>query len=238
MENIFLTGHKPKNKNKLLEKALDIINNFVESEPKLILAYEKSFNYMDFDTFAKIKELYSSDKYKFIPKWDNYFTCNKIKAFMNPNNKDPIRLFFMNIKSGISQRDNHLIEEVDGKRFEEKNKDLIRKPFYITLNDIDYASYYKLLRYLLVKFYSSDSRFNATKLSITGQRESLETNRSFIVTEYGVLRSITDCIKQGNEDGLKYLIETIGLKPNLKQMEMIDTVFSEEVYDFISYYFE
>jgi len=238
MENIFFINHKSSHKIGLLKLALEKINQIItqipqELQEKIIISYTKIFNYIDFDTFAKIKELYSSSTYKFLPTWESYFQSHGIIPKYKQESRDPIRLIFSNIPTGISYRDYHLISTIN-----EKNKNLLRKPFFINIGDIDYAGYFKLLKYLILKFYNQTNKFNASKLSNAGKRAALETNQAFILYENRKLKSIKDCIINDDDDGLKYLVEEIGLKPTEGQMKIIEKKFSEEIYDFVSYYFE
>lgn len=266
MENLFFVNHKIAHKrNGLLKVGLDEImkniNNCDEAiKPQLIKSYSKIFEFMDFDTFAKIKELYSNKEYVFIPNWNIYFKDHHIQVKCIKSNKDPIRLVFTDIPIGISLRDEHLIQyqnllnsTIDLNY--STNQSLIRKPFFINLADIDHAGYYKLLKYLLITFYANDScsqlaeelkyhnsqplnLYNASKLSKVGQRVALETNYAYILFEGRRLTSIADCIKKEDDVGIKYLIEDLGIKPTLPQVKMIEKIFHEDLYELVSYYFE
>ena len=277
MENIFFVNHTAAHKkNGLLKTGLDEISKILNEtdEPlksSLLSSYKDMFKYVDFDTFAKIKELYSNKDYQFIPQWNMYFKFHNIQAKCMKASKDPIRIIFKDIPCGISKRDEHLIiQETNGTidLNNPTNKTLLRKPFYLNLMDIDYAGYYKLLKYLILTFYipkpsleglgeilsggwifefientlddqTSGNVFkcDASKFSKTGQRAALETNLAYILYNRR-LYSIGDCIKNKDEEGLKYLIEEIGMRPTLGQVKTIERIFDEDLYELVSYYFE
>jgi hypothetical protein len=249
MENLFFVNRgKTHKKSGLLKAGLDEIMKNINScdedlKPVLIKSYATIFKYMDFDTFAKIKELYSNKEYPFIPNWNIYFDTHHIQIKCLKTNKDPIRLIFRDIPIGISARDEHLIVGYNSETLDPNhpsNQSLMRKPFFINLADIDHACYYKLLKYLLLTFYatSNEVHYNASKLSKAGQRAALETNYAYILFEGKRLTSIADCIKKEDDVGIKYLIEELGIKPTLPQVKMIEKIFHEDLYELVSYYFE
>ncbi len=231
MENLFFVGKTIQHKKTgLLKTAFDIMmkhDNHI---------YNKVFNYIDFDTFAKIKEIHSSNTYPFIPNWETYFQSHKMTIKCMIENKDPIRIIFDNISRGISKRDEHLII---GCANDPENKTLVRSPYFINLADVDYAGYYKLLKYLLMKAYQqSEIKFNASKLSKHGQAVAIESSCAYVIHEGRKILSIADCIKKEDEVGIRYLVEELGIKPTLGQMKAIERFFKEDIYDMISYYFE
>lgn len=237
MENLFFISSAIRHKKSgLLKTALNEIQKCIGQTPdeklqlELAANYSRMFRYLDFDSFAKIKELYSNKEYPFVPSWEAYFELHNMKPICIKTNKDPIRVLFNDIPLGISKRDEHLIAP--------NNKDLIRKPYFINMVDIDYAGYFKLLKYLIMKFYQNTTNFNATKLSLEGRRAALETTNSHIFYEGRRLTSIADCIKKEDDIGIKYLIEELGMKPTIGQMRAIERFFHEDIYDRISYYFE
>jgi hypothetical protein len=246
MDALFFVNHSTSHKkNKLLKVGLDEIDKILmfcntDLKVKLLESYLQIFKYIDFDTFAKIKELYSNKTYDFLPSWETYFQLHNITPIHKPKNKDPIRLIFKNSKSGISIRDEHLIvydaEKIDWSN--PINQSLIRRPFFLNLEDIDYAGYFKLLKYLILKYYLASELYNASKLSKFGQRSAIETNRAYVMFENRRVKSIGDCIKHEDDSGLKYLVEELGIKPTLGQLKIIEQIFHEDIYDLVSYYFE
>jgi hypothetical protein len=244
MDTLFFVNHSAAHKkNKLLKVGLDEIKKNLEScntvlKTKLLESYSQIFKFMDFDTFAKIKELYSNKTYDFLPTWESYFQSHSIKVKCIATNKDPIRLIFPT--SGVSIRDEHLLIN-DPKKIDWSNpinQSLIRRPFFLNLEDIDYARYFKLLKYLILKYYPTSELYNASKLSKFGQRSAIETNRAYVMFENHRVKSIGDCIKHEDESGLKYLVEELGIKPTLSQIKIIEQIFHEDIYDLVSYYFE
>lgn len=253
MDTLFFVNHSISHKkNKLLKVGLDEINKIFKScelslKTKLLGSYEHIFKFMNFDTFAKIKELYSNKDYEFLPSWESYFQFHNILPMCITTNKDPIRLIFKDSKSGVSIRDEHLIihdgiiHDGNSKQIDWSNpinQSLIRRPFFLNLEDIDYAGYFKLLKYLILKYYPVIELYNASKLSKSGQRSAIETNRAYIMFENHRIKSIADCIKHRDDSGLKYLVEELGIKPTLNQLKIIEHIFQEDIYDLVSYYFE
>jgi hypothetical protein len=207
---------------KSLKKALDhivILSN--KASIDISKGYQLAILYFDFDTFAQLKELYSTKTYKFIPEWKTYFEFNKICSKCIKKNNDPIRLFFIAIKSAESPKDNK-----------------IRSPYYINLDDIDYAGYYKLFKYLILSYYDTTNRINATKFSIFGQKAAIETNCAYIIRNNRIIKSIEQCIESGNEDGIQFLIEELSIKPTWNQLNKIESNFNEYLLDLATYYFE
>lgn len=208
------TEHKPGG---ILKSALDILQKHYKKNP----AYNLIFNFLDFDTFAQIKELYSSNIYEFIPSWDNYFSSHKIVRHCIRKSADPIRLIFTKVKSARSPRDNNL-----------------RSPYWINLDDIDYAGYYKLMKFLILKNYTTEDRINASKFSKFGQKAAIETNAAYITIGGVRIKSIEQCITQIDEEALTYLIETLEIKPTWHQLNKIEKVFPPGLVEMITYYFE
>jgi hypothetical protein len=206
--------HKPGG---ILKTALNIINkrNKTHQCNKLI------FNFLDFDSFAQIKELYSSNIYTFIPTWDEYFEFHKIKKHCIKKLNDPIRLIFTKIKNARSPRDG-----------------VVRSPYWLNIDDIDYAGYYKLIKFLILNYYTVQERFNASKLSVLGRKAAMETNAAYIVIDGHRVKSIEQCIDNCDEVGLSYLIETLELKPTWGQLNKIEKRFPKDITDMITYYFE
>jgi hypothetical protein len=201
----------------ILKAALDILNKHYKKNA----AYNQIFNFLDFDTFAQIKELYSSNTYEFIPTWDDYFTSHKIVRHCIKTSPDPIRLIFTKVKTAKSQRDNNL-----------------RSPYWINLDDIDYAGYYKLMKFLILKHYTTEDRINASKFSKFGQKAAIETNAAYITIGGVRIKSIEQCITQIDEEALTYLIETLEIKPTWHQLNKIEKVFPPDLVEMITYYFE
>jgi len=225
IKDLTLTKSVEHKAGKSLKVALEYINGLIAASAirnnDTSPGYRKMFLYFDFDTFAQLKELYSSKIYKFIPEWKEYFAFNNLSVCIIKKNPDPIRLYFINLKSAKSSRDGS-----------------VRAPYYININDIDYAGYYKLLKYLILLHYSPDDRFNASKLRLLGQRAAFETNASYIMHDGRILKSIEQCIKTDNEEGLRYLIEELGIKPTWHQLNKIEVSFGEYLSDLAAYYFE
>lgn len=207
---------------KSLKKALDHIEILAKkSSVDVCKGYQLAMLYFDFDTFAQLKELYSSKTYKFIPEWKTYFEFNKIQVRFIKKNSDPIRLYFITIKSAESSRDNK-----------------IRSPYYINLDDIDYAGYYKLFKYLILSHYNISTRINATKFSLFGQKAAIETNCAYIMRNNRIIKSIEQCIESDNEDGIQFLIEELSIKPTWNQLNKIEANFNDYLLDLATYYFE
>ena len=197
------------------------IQELINKSPSLLPLYKLMFKYINFDDFAKIKELYSSNVYKFIPSWSEYFTQHNILHKCIKTNKDPIRLIFTKIKSAKSF-----------------HSDIVRSPFYINIDDIEYANYYKLFKFLILTYYNINERFNASKLTLCGKKHALETNCAYIIFDGIKIKSLNHCIETKNENGIKYLIEEVGIKPTWNQLNIIEENFSEYITDMASYYFE
>lgn len=211
-------SHKPGG---ILNTALNTINIFSKKNKELTKYYKSIFNFLDFDTFAQIKELYSSQQYDFLPSWDEYFAMHNIKRHAIKNLTDPVRLIFVNLKSAKSSRDNQ-----------------IRTPYWINLYDIDYAGYYKLLKFLILSYYTVNERINASRFSKLGQKASLETNAAFIIIENRRIKNLQQCIDDTNQTALTYLVEKLGLRPTWSQLNQIENKFNNNIYELIAYYFE
>ena len=198
----------------------DYLGNCISVE-----SYKYIFNFLDFDSFAQIKELYSSNVYKFIPSWDEYFKAHNIKrhhlkTHLKKTN-DSIRLIFIKISSAKSMRD-----------------DQMRTPYWINLDDIDHAGYYKLMKFLILSYYTINERINATSFSVFGQKAALETNAAFVLIDGRRIKSIEQCITEVNEEALVYLVEQLEMKPSWNQLNRIEKIFSSNIVDMITYYFE
>jgi hypothetical protein len=213
-----VAAHKPGG---ILKTALEIIKTYVQKNQALSAGYRQIFNFLDFDTFAQIKELYSSQTYDIIPSWDQYFTVHGIKRHAIKSSGDPIRLIFTRIKSAKSARDGQ-----------------IRAPYWISLYDIDYAGYYKLLKFLILSYYNINDRINASRFSIAGQKAALETNAAYIMINGHRVKNLQQCIDEINQENLTYLVEKLGLKPTWGQLNQIEKKFSYNIYELIAYYFE
>lgn len=204
---------------KILKTALDRIKiHYEKSECKT--HYKSVFDYIDFDNFAKIKELYTSKHYEFIPSWNEYFLFHDIKVKALKTNADPIRIYFVRIKAPSF-----------------RNPEIIRSPFFLNLDDIDYAGYYKLLKYLIMLSYTNDY-YNASALSIQGKKAAIETDKAYIMNNKCAIFSLNKCIKYQNEEGIRYLIEELGILPNWHQLNEIEKKFSDYLYDLAAFYFE
>lgn len=210
--------HKPGG---ILSVALNAIASGYGNAPnkKRVTAYEKIFYFLDFDSFAQIKELYSSNTYKFLPTWDKYFELHNIIRHCKKKNTDPVRLIFTKIKSAKDRQNE------------------IRSPYWINLCDIDYAGYYKLLKFLILCYYTVDNRINASCFGKFGQKAAIETNAAYVLVDGRRIKSIEQCIDEHNEDALIYLVEQLEIKPTWHQLNRIEKVFPS-IIEMITYYFE
>lgn len=218
IEEAFLVKKLERKIDKEYKDCLDIMRDMAANDETLSNNYKKVFYFLDFDGFARTKELYSSLVYKFIPSWDEYFSNNNMRYERKENN---IFLYFLNIKKARSQRDNK-----------------IRSPYYITLDDIDYAEYYKLFKYLLIKKFTTEDRFNVTKYSKFAQKAAIETNTAYVIISHHRIKNIQQCINSMHEEGIKYLVRDLEIKPTWEQLNKIEKLFPFDIFEMVTYYFE
>lgn len=204
----------------ILGDSLEIIKKKILKNPSLKSSYNLVFCMVDFDSFSQIKELYSTKNYDFLPTWEKYFTFNSIKCICLKKSEDPIRLIFTKIKSAKSSRD-----------------DSIRSPYWVNLFDIDYACYYKLFKYLLLKNYTINERINVSKFSRRTKRAALETNVAFVFHGKRI-KNVQQCIDEIDDESLIYLVEFLGMKLTWNQLNQIEKKFDKEIYERILLLFD